>query len=150
MIRQAREEDIFRIAEIVVFSKRVNYFPIFGDEWYSFSEMQVVTAAEHYREKLSELYVFCENGIIKGMIRIRGEEICELYTEYMLRNQGIGSALIAHAKEKGCSFLWALEKNTAAQRFYARHGFFPSGEKKLEEGTTEYLIKLVKKEGLSL
>ena len=52
-----------------------------------------------------------------------------------------------YAKEKGCSFLWALEKNTAAQRFYARHGFFPSGEKKFEEGTTEYLIKLVKKEG---
>jgi len=39
-------------------------------------------------------------------------------------------------------YLWAIEKNTGAIRFYAKHGFFPNGERKFEEGTTEYLVKL--------
>jgi putative acetyltransferase len=35
-----------------------------------------------------------------------------------------------------------LEKNEKAIRFYERHGFIRTGEKKPEEGTTEYLILL--------
>ena len=38
--------------------------------------------------------------------------------------------------------LWALEKNTRAISFYKRHGFHLTGEKKFEEGTTEYLVEL--------
>jgi len=40
-------------------------------------------------------------------------------------------------------FLWAIELNTAAIRFYERHGFRASGEKKFEDGTDKYLIKMV-------
>jgi putative acetyltransferase len=36
-----------------------------------------------------------------------------------------------------------LEKNTDAIRFYEAHGFHASGERKHEEGTAEYLIKMV-------
>lgn len=39
-------------------------------------------------------------------------------------------------------FLWAIEKNTGAVRFYERHGFHRTKTKKYEEGTTEYLILL--------
>ena len=48
-------------------------------------------------------------------------------------------------RELGVTRLWALEKNERAIAFYARHGFFPNGEKKLEEGTEEYLIRLERK-----
>ena len=34
------------------------------------------------------------------------------------------------------------EKNAGALRFYARHGFVPTGARQLEEGTPEYLIQL--------
>ena len=48
------------------------------------------------------------------------------------------------SKEKfDVSFLWVLEKNTDAIRFYEAHGFHASGERKPEEGTAEYLIKMV-------
>ena len=40
--------------------------------------------------------------------------------------------------------LWALEKNTRAIAFYHRHGFMENGEKELEEGTTEYIVKLIR------
>ena len=43
-------------------------------------------------------------------------------------------------------FLWALEKNTRARAFYNCHGFIETGEKEYEEGTTEYLLKLVRRE----
>ena len=41
--------------------------------------------------------------------------------------------------------LWVLEKNVKAIRFYERHGFFATGEKKLEDGTSEYLILMRRK-----
>ena len=43
MIRKATEEDLSRIAEIFVFNNRINYFPIFKSEEYSFGELQVVS-----------------------------------------------------------------------------------------------------------
>ncbi|SEL31448.1 hypothetical protein SAMN04487770_108135 [Butyrivibrio sp. ob235] len=46
--------------------------------------------------------------------------------------------------EHNADHLWALQKNEKAIRFYERHGFYATGEKKLEEGTTEYLILLKK------
>ncbi len=48
-------------------------------------------------------------------------------------------------RELHADHLWALEKNTQALSFYRRHGFVPTGEKKLEEGTTEYLVVLKKR-----
>ena len=38
-----------------------------------------------------------------------------------------------------------LEKNEKAIRFYERNGFGVTGEKKLEEDMTEYLVLLRKK-----
>ena len=48
MIRKATEEDLSRIAEIFVFNNRINYFPIFKQEEYSFGELQVVSMIDHY------------------------------------------------------------------------------------------------------
>ncbi|WP_192814680.1 hypothetical protein [Treponema pedis] len=44
----------------------------------------------------------------------------------------------------GANNLWVLEKNTKAVSFYKRHGFNLTGEKKLEEGTPEYLLRMVR------
>ena len=40
-IRKAELKDLSRIAEIFVFNNRINYFPIFHEEAYSFGEMPV-------------------------------------------------------------------------------------------------------------
>ena len=42
MIRHANKQDIPRIAEIIVFGKRVAYRPIFENDYVSFNELQVV------------------------------------------------------------------------------------------------------------
>ena len=45
-------------------------------------------------------------------------------------------------KEFDVNFLWAIEKNTDAFRFYEAHGFQLSDNRKFEEGTSEYLVML--------
>ncbi len=144
MIRKAKKEDLSRIAEIFVFNNRINYFPIFQDAGYSFGELQVVSVIDRYfsrDEVLRDIYVY-DDGLVKGFLLLEGTEIGKLYVELCFQSQHIGQALIRFAIDRGADLVWALEKNTRAIAFYARHGFRPTGEKKFEEGTTEYLVEL--------
>ena len=133
MIRKATEEDLSSIAEIFVFNNRINYFPIFKQEEYSFGELQVVSMIDHYfgkGEVLENLYVADECGIVKGFMEIHGTEIRKLYVDPCFQSGGIGKKLIEHAISTfDADHLWALEKNTRAIAFYHRHGFMENGEK---------------------
>ena len=92
------------------------------------------------------LFVAEDDGIIKGFIEIRKTEIVKLYVEPLFQNCGTGSALVEFALQNfQADFLWALEKNARAISFYSRHGFFPTGARKHEESTTEYIIELRRK-----
>jgi putative acetyltransferase len=145
LIRKAAIEDISRIAEILVFVKRMNYRVIFRNDAVSFGEIQVIPVAEKYSkpEILNNIWVYEADGIIKGLIRIEGKEIIELYVEHFFQGQGIGAELIEFAiKEHDAGFLWVLEKNTNAIRFYEAHGFHLTENKKLEEGTPEYKVMM--------
>jgi nicotinamidase-related amidase/GNAT superfamily N-acetyltransferase len=143
-IRKATKEDISRIAEILVFAKRMKYRPIFKDDRYAFGELQVLTVAEKYIENDFLNYMFLyDDGIIKGLIHIDKEEILELYVDHFFQGQGVGSELIEYAKENyPVSFLWTIEKNIDAIRFYEAQGFHLTVNRKLEEGTTEYLVMM--------
>ena len=144
-IRRAGKADASRIAEIIVFNNRVNYFPIFRDEGFSFGTVQVLPLADEYAndpDRLSRTWVY-DDGVVKGLVTVWGEEIEKLYVEPAFQSQGLGAQLLEHAVSNlGVRWLWVLEKNVRALRFYARHGFAPTGERKLEEGTPEYLLKL--------
>ena len=143
MIRKATPEDLSRIAEILVFVKRIKFRPIFQDDDYSFGELQVLSVVKQYTELLDRIWVYDDNGIVKGLIHIEGEEIKELYVDYFFQDMGIGGNLIEFAKEEyDVRFLWAIEKNTDAIRFYEAHGFRLTEKKQFEEGTTEYLVMM--------
>lgn len=148
MIRKATKEDAGRLAEILIFTKRACYRKIFRNDEVSFNEMQVVPLAKEYSENekmLEGVYVY-DDGIVKGLIHVDGDELKELYVDWFFHNESVGSKLIEWAKKNtGIQWLWALEKNEGARRFYNRHGFMENGERKLEEGTPEYLVKLLLK-----
>ena len=142
MIRKAEQKDLARIAEIQIFNYRLYFYPIFRSDEYYFDELQVPSLMKHYEEELDSLYVY-DDGVVKGFIKLEGTYIARLYVEPVLQNGAIGSNLLKYAvKEHRADHLWALEKNVKAIRFYERHGFFPTGERKPEEGTSEYLILL--------
>ena len=144
-IRKADISDLSRIAEIQVFNYRLFFYPIFKSDDYYFNELSVPSLMQEYEAGLDSLYVY-DDGVVKGFIKIEGTYIARLFVEPVLQNASIGSQLLEYAvREHGADHLWALEKNTKAIRFYERHGFIATGEKKPEEGTTEYLV-LLKKE----
>lgn len=148
-IRKARVDDLSRTAEIYVFNNRINFFPIFKDEGFSFGELQVVSLVDHYFKKdeiIKNIYVF-DDGLIKGFLQMNETEICKLYVDTFFQNEGIGGELMEYAiQELHADNLWALEKNIRAIAFYQKHGFCVTDQKKFEEDTTEYLVKLVRVE----
>lgn len=144
MIRKAEPKDLSRIAEILVFTKRMKYRSIFHNDEYSFNELQVVKVADEFNdpELLDKVWVY-DDGIVKGMIHLEGKEIVELYVDYFFWKEGIGSKLVEFAKEKfDAKVVWTLEKNADAIHFYEKHGFKLNGKKQLEEGTPEYIVML--------
>ena len=141
-IRKATINDLPRIAEIVVFNYRINFYPIFKNDDFYFNELQVIHIIDSYKELINNMWVY-DDGTVKGFIHIDNQEIKKLFVEPALQGQSIGSKLLNYAiSEYNVNYLWALEKNTRAISFYRRHGFLVTNDKKYEEDTTEYLIRL--------
>ena len=141
-IRKATIEDLARIAEIVIFNYRLNFYPIFKHDDYYFGELQVPNLIKQYESIVDNIWVY-DDGAIKGIIQVENQEIKKLFVEPVLQGNGIGFELLKFAIENhNTNTLWALEKNTRAIRFYERHGFKITADKKLEEDTTEYLVRL--------
>lgn len=144
-VRPAKPGDAVRIAEILVFSYRLNFYPIFRDDSFYFRDLNVPDGAEVFSspEKLASIYVY-DDGTVKGFAQVRGNELLRLFVEPVLCSRGIGSELLRYVLDEGeVNHLWALEKNTRAINFYKRHGFTVTNEKKYENDTDEYLVKLV-------
>ncbi|MDO4298824.1 MAG: GNAT family N-acetyltransferase [Lachnospiraceae bacterium] len=147
MIRHARSSDISRIAEIIVFGKRVAYRSIFRNDIGSFHDLQVLDLIESYQASpdIFDHMLVYDDGIIKGVINQKdaadGRELCEFYVEPFFKGKGIGRELIqffieeAKKQEKRKLYLWVIKDNLPARRFYEKNGFHASGEERLIEGT---------------
>lgn len=146
-IRKACRQDICRLAEIEIFNYRLNFYPIFRSDFYYFEELQVSHFMERYEKDpalLDSIYVY-DDGVVKAMVSVKEQTISKLFVEPVLHSQGIGSQLLRHVLEHtDASQLWVLEKNLRAIAFYEGHGFRLTEEKIFEDGTTEYLIKMIR------
>ena len=144
-VRKANRNDLSRIAEIQVFNYRLFFYPIFKSDDYYFNELRVPSLMQEYESGLDTLYVY-DDGVVKGFIKIEGTYIARLFVEPVLQNASVGSQLLEYAMNKhNADHVWVLEKNAKAIRFYERHGFSVTEEKKPEDGTSEYLVLLKKK-----
>lgn len=149
-IRQADKQDIPRIAEMIVFGKRVAYRPIFENDHVSFNELQVVDLYEEYTsnpDKLEGMLLY-DDGIVKGVINgypidDKTIEITDFYVEPFFVGQGIGRLLIEYliqkVRKEGVHkiILWVIKDNVKARKFYEANGFVNSGETRIIEGTTK-------------
>ncbi|MBR0429611.1 MAG: GNAT family N-acetyltransferase [Lachnospiraceae bacterium] len=136
-IRKATKKDISRIAELMVINYRVNFFQFFKNEEFYFGELNVLDVAQEYMdhpEMVENTYVY-DDGAVKGMVRLDGDEIVKLFVEPQFQSQHIGAKLLKYAVEQhAANWLWVLEYNARGIAFYKRNGFELTGEKFLEEG----------------
>lgn len=149
MVRKATLQDVSRIAEIIVFGKRVAYRPIFNNDFVSFNELQVIDIIEKFRRTpmLIDNFIVYDDGIVKGVINRKfmddKVELSEFYVEPFFKGKGIGRELIQYviseAKEadKQKIFLWVIKDNLPSRKFYEANGFKENGETCLIEGTSK-------------
>ena len=141
-IRQATIDDLVRIAEIFVFNYRLNFYPIFQEDTFYFEELTVFNMVESFAKELDSIWVY-DDGVVKGFIQIKKREVRRLFVEPTLQGKSIGTDLLEYGiAEKDVNSLWVLEKNIKAIAFYKRHGFDTTNEKKYEEDTIEFLVRM--------
>ena len=141
-IRRATIDDLVRIAEIFVFNYRLNFYPIFQEDTFYFGELTVSNMVESFAKELDSIWVY-DDGVVKGFIHIEKREVRRLFVEPVLQGKAIGTELLEYGiAEKDANHLWALEKNIKAIAFYKRHAFNTTNEKKYEEDTTEFLVRM--------
>lgn len=135
-IRPATPADASRIAEIIITNYRQNFYPFFRNDAYYFGELNVMDMAAEYTDgsdALKNTYVY-DDGVVKGIIRISGDEIEKLFIEPTFQSHGIGAKLLDFAVSvKHASWLWVLEYNERGIAFYERNGFTLTGEKIIED-----------------
>ena len=88
IIRKATTADASRIAEILIFTKRMNFRSIFCNDKASFGEMQVYPLAKEFiefPEKLENIWVY-DDEFVKGMIYFQDNCIQELYVDTFFHN----------------------------------------------------------------
>lgn len=147
MLRKAGNRDISRIAEILIFTKRTTYRPIFKNDNVSFNEMQVLNEIEKLSQPsvLDNIYVY-DDGIVKAMVKIEdvGEKtkVSEFFVDPFFQGEGIGTKILNNVIEKSKEvFLYVLDKNERAIRFYVKMGFKYTGEKEEFLNSGFYMLK---------
>lgn len=110
------------------------------------SDDEVRSWITRVRLATGETWVAREAGRMLGFLCIDGEDLDQLYLLPGMFRRGIGSLLLAKAKE--CSSerltLFTFQRNVAARAFYERHGFrlvdLNDGERN-EEGEPDALYE---------
>lgn len=144
-IRRAKREDISRLAEVLVFAKRTAYRSIIRDDALAFGALQVLPVAEGFQSDPNSLRFIWVYGsdFVKGFVAVEEGEITKLFVDPFFQGEGIGEKLLTFAvQELGGSFLWALEENRSALRFYQKHGFAPTGERTQAKDLDAWAVKL--------
>jgi GNAT superfamily N-acetyltransferase len=118
VIRRATRDDAQAVGDVFVRARdEMPYLPRIADE---------------HRPRLGgwfverdEIWVVERDGAIVAFAGVNGGLLTHLYVEPGAQGQGIGEALLGHAKRlrPGGLELWVFQKNTGARRFYERHGF---------------------------
>ena len=118
MIRELRETDINRVADIWLDTNLKAHYFIPARYWKSNFEL--------VKEMLSqaEVYVYEDDKEIHGFIGLSGEYIEGIFVSDEKQSQGIGKLLLDHAKDRKPKLrLNVYKQNTRAISFYQREGF---------------------------
>ena len=152
MIRKAIPKDCGRIAEINVFGWRTAYRNIISDK-YLFKNRSVIDTYNSMSSRLmskgSDVFVHEEDEIVKGFITVsplrdddhspNSLELVAIYVDPSFWKCGVGSQMLNHfeavarEKDKKDLYIWVLDENGGARKFYEKHGYEHDGKEKYFE-----------------
>ena len=136
MIRKIRKTDQDEVAYIWLHSNKKAHDFIAVTYWDEHFEMVKGMLGD------AEIYVFEEQGLIKGFVGLDGEYIAGIFVSEKEQSLGIGKLLLDFAKcLKGLLKLYVYQKNERAIKFYTREQFEIQDEQTDEAtGEAEYLM----------
>ena len=115
------------------------------DAWYSASQVAHPFLSQDFfeqeRKNICDLYLpnsdtwlFEREGIVVGFISLIGNEVGGIFVHSEYHRQGIGRALMDHARGlRGVLELDVFENNLVGRKFYENYGFIQVGEHVHEE-----------------
>jgi ubiquinone/menaquinone biosynthesis C-methylase UbiE/GNAT superfamily N-acetyltransferase len=119
-IRRARPDEAHAIADVYLRARRAAV-PAIPPGVHDDDDVR-----RHFAMLVEEREVWvAEDEAIVGLLVLHDDDVDQLYLEPNRTGEGIGSALVEHAKAQRPEGLqlWAFQSNTGARRFYERHGF---------------------------
>ena len=136
MIRKLRKTDLDEVAYIWLHTNKKAHDFIAETYWDEHFEMVKGMLGD------AEIYVFEEQGQIKGFVGLDGEYIAGIFVREKEQSLGIGKLLLDFAKSlKGQLKLNVYQKNERAIKFYTREQFEIQDEQTDEAtGEAEYLM----------
>lgn len=162
MVRKAQLSDAERICEIIIYGWRNAYIDFLGEE-FLYKDMSVVKRYKTLYTTLESdhgFYVYEENGIVKGFMRLEkcteqdegdAMELVAIYVEPYFKGRGIGSKLIQEAEKVAAKQsqseirLWVLENNHSSRKFYEKNGFVATDHVKWLEKFGQNEVRYVKR-----
>lgn len=136
MIRKLRKTDLDEVAYIWLHTNKKAHDFIVETYWDEHFEMVEGMLGD------AEIYVFEEQGQIKGFVGLDGEYIAGIFVREKEQSLGIGKQLLDFVKSlKGQLKLNVYQKNERAIKFYTREQFEIQDEQTDEAtGEAEYLM----------
>ena len=136
MIRKLRKTDLDEVAYIWLHTNKKAHDFIAETYWDEHFEMVEGMLGD------AEIYVFEEQGQIKGFVGLDGEYIAGIFVREKEQSLGIGKQLLDFVKSlKGQLKLNVYQKNERAIKFYTREQFEIQDEQTAEAtGEAEYLM----------
>ena len=136
MIRKLRKTDLDEVAYIWLHKNKKAHDFIAETYWDEHFEMVEGMLGD------AEIYVFEEQGQIKGFVGLDGEYIAGIFVREKEQSLGIGKQLLDFVKSlKGQLKLNVYQKNERAIKFYTREQFEIQDEQTDEAtGEAEYLM----------
>ena len=136
MIRKLRKTDLDEVAYIWLHTNKKAHDFIAETYWDEHFEMVKGMLGD------AEIYVFEEQGQIKGFVGLDGEYIAGIFVREKEQSLGIGKQLLDFAKSlKGQLKLNVYQKNERAIKVYTREQFEIQDEQTDEAtGEAEYLM----------
>lgn len=143
-VREASPADVGPIAEVFVRCWQMSYTDVIPTAEVARWDLERArtTWEEHVRSTAATVIVSVSLGKVNGVARFLDGCLESLYVDPAAAGQGIGRVLLKEVIERSRRAgvdsvnLWVFKTNTAAQRFYRRHGFEPDGRERTEPGYT--------------